>query len=126
MLMVRPREKRDAQDRIIPLLEKTAAALDAGRPEEALTLAEEILALSPDSGPALQYRAAAQLELGQVENAAKSYTRALEVAPDDLEIVLGAAELFICHQGEDRASVEEGLALCARGRRQAARRRDAE
>ncbi len=95
-------------------LEALAQAFDEGELEEALELAKGVLAEHPDSVEALQFLAAAQLELGDLEQAIEGYEKALRLAPNDVQVLLGAADLFIAWQGEDRASVERGLALCAK------------
>jgi predicted Zn-dependent protease with MMP-like domain/Flp pilus assembly protein TadD len=61
-----------------------------------------------------------------VEEALETYGRALKVAPEDLELLLGAAECLVCRAGDDREAVEEGLELCTRGKKQAQRAGDVE
>jgi predicted Zn-dependent protease with MMP-like domain len=87
---------------------------------------EALLAEVPEFPEALHWRAAALTELGQVEEALEAYGRALKAAPEDLELLLGAAECLVCRVGDDREAVEEGLSLCTRGKKQAQRAGDVE
>ncbi len=98
-------------------LEEAACAFDEQRYEDVLAIAAGILEEDPGCPEALHYQAAAHLELGDVEKAEASYRKALKVAPDDPEILLGAADLLICHPGEDRELVDEGVSLCERARK---------
>lgn len=120
------RATRPAPDGVASLLDQASEAFEDGRLEEVLALSGRALELEPGCAEAAHFQAAAQLELGDVEAADASYRRALKLAPDDVEILLGAADLLICHPGEDRALVEEGLALCERGRKLCARTADRE
>jgi predicted Zn-dependent protease with MMP-like domain/Flp pilus assembly protein TadD len=122
--MGRLRESREADERIAPLLDEAAAAFEQGRPKDVLRIARRALEEAPRAAAALHYQAAAQLELGDVEAAWESYQQALAAAPDDPEILFGTAELLICHQGDDREQVEEGLRLCGRGLKIATRQVD--
>ncbi|WP_224361065.1 metallopeptidase family protein [Hyalangium versicolor] len=97
-------------------LEGVARAFETEEFEDALTQADALLAQAPGQPEALHYRAAALAELGRAEEAAQAYHRALKANPEDLEIILGAADFLICRRGEDREAVEDGLALCGRGR----------
>jgi predicted Zn-dependent protease with MMP-like domain/Flp pilus assembly protein TadD len=103
-----------------------AEAFEAGRIEAALAMAMAALAKAPKSAEALHYRAACEVELGELDAAAATYQRALAVAPDEPELLLGAADLCICHPGEDRELLEQGLSYCGRGRKLAARADDRE
>ena len=113
-------------DDLDPALDALAEAFEAGRTEEALAQANALLARAPKSPEALHYRAACEVELNDLEAAAETYQRALAVAPDEPELLLGAADLCICHPGEDREELEQGLSYCARGRKLAARSQDRE
>jgi len=103
-----------------PLLEAARAALEEGRPEEALLRAEEALASSPRSPKALHYRAAALEELGKTAEARDAYERALEKVKDDPALWLDAA-LFLVdglpEEEEERVDLLEGLSRARRGRR---------
>ncbi|HEU4382338.1 MAG TPA: metallopeptidase family protein [Anaeromyxobacteraceae bacterium] len=108
-------EPRSEADR---LADEAADAFEAGDVERALTRAEEALRLEPRSLAAAHYRAAALADLGRLEDAAEAYRRALEAAPDDLDLVVGAADFFVNRaQGRepDRELLERGLALARRG-----------
>jgi predicted Zn-dependent protease with MMP-like domain/Flp pilus assembly protein TadD len=111
------------------LLEAAGAALEEGRPEEALARAEEAAAADPRSAPALHYRAAALEELGRAADARLAYARALSVGKDDPELLLGAARFLVeglAEEEQDRADLDEGLSLARRGAKVAARAGDAE
>jgi predicted Zn-dependent protease with MMP-like domain/Tfp pilus assembly protein PilF len=116
------REKPDLEAR----LEGVAAAFEEGAFEEALAGAEALLGEAPRHPGALHWKAAALAELGRLEEALEVYARALKVAPDDLELLLSAAECLLGRTGDDREAVEEGLTLCARGRKLARRAGDGE
>ncbi|MFY2558591.1 metallopeptidase family protein [Corallococcus terminator] len=107
-------------------LEAVSDAFEAGDIEAALAQVEGLLSDAPELPEALHYRAAALAELGRLEEAGRAYGQALKVAPEDLEILLGAADCLVCRAGEDREAVEEGLGLCARGKRLAQREDDVE
>jgi predicted Zn-dependent protease with MMP-like domain/Flp pilus assembly protein TadD len=107
-------------------LDAIAGAFESEDFAGALEQAEALLARAPSQAEALHYRAAALVELGRFEEAAQAYQQALQVSPDDLEILLGAADFLVCRMGEDREAVEDGLALCVRGRKVAQRAEDVE
>jgi predicted Zn-dependent protease with MMP-like domain/Flp pilus assembly protein TadD len=107
-------------------LDGVAAAFEEGAFEEALAGTESLLAEAPGLPEALHWRAAALTELGRLEEALDAYGQAVKAAPEDLELLLGAAECLVCRVGDDREAVEEGLQLCARGRKQAQRTGDVE
>ncbi|MHB8874952.1 MAG: metallopeptidase family protein [Myxococcaceae bacterium] len=109
-----------------PALDALAELFEEERFAEALAQAVALLARQPSSAEALHYRAACEVELGELEAAAESYRKALAVAPDEPELLLGAADLCICHPGEDREQLELGLAHCARGRKLTGRAQDRE
>jgi predicted Zn-dependent protease with MMP-like domain len=113
--MARLRGNRRAEERITPLLDEAATAFQEGRSEDVLRIARRALQEAPRAAAALHFQAAAHVELGDLAAASESYRQALAAGPDDPEILLGAAELLICHQGDDREHVEEGLRLCNRG-----------
>ncbi|HET6414505.1 MAG TPA: metallopeptidase family protein [Anaeromyxobacter sp.] len=103
-----------------PLLEAARAALEEGRPEEALARAEEALASSPRSPKALHYRAAALEELGKTAEARTAYERALERGKDDPALWLDAARFLVdglTEEEEERVDLLEGLSRVRRGRR---------
>jgi predicted Zn-dependent protease with MMP-like domain/Flp pilus assembly protein TadD len=107
-------------------LDAVADAFEAGDFEAALSGAEGLLADAPELPEALHFRAATLVELGRLEEAGRAYGQALKLAPEDLEVLLGAADCLVCRTGEDREAVAEGLALCARGRRLAQKADDVE
>jgi predicted Zn-dependent protease with MMP-like domain/Flp pilus assembly protein TadD len=107
-------------------LDEVAGAFESEDFEGTLERVNALLAKAPELAEALHYRAAALVELGRFEEAAQAYQQALKVSPDDLEILLGAADFLVCRMGEDREAVEDGLALCERGRKVAERAEDVE
>jgi predicted Zn-dependent protease with MMP-like domain/Flp pilus assembly protein TadD len=99
------------------LLDRAANAFEEGRFDEVVSLADRALQLDARSAPARHFRAAGLVESGRGDEGLEEYERALKLAPDDPEILLGMADLLICRPGEDRALVERGLALCQKGRK---------
>lgn len=107
-------------------LEGVARAFESEEFDSALEQVDALLTEAPGLPEALHFRAASLAELGHPEEAAQAYHRAMKASPEDLEILLGAADFLVCRMGEDREAVEEGLALCERGRKQAEREDDVE
>ncbi len=106
------------------LVDAAAEALGEGRAEEALSLAEEAVALAPRAVPALHLRAAALAELGRLEEALEAYERALAAGKDDLDLLVGAADFLVNVAQEDdgdRTLLERGLSLARRGSKLARR-----
>jgi predicted Zn-dependent protease with MMP-like domain/Flp pilus assembly protein TadD len=121
------RRPDDSPD-VVRLVDASADAFEAGRLEEALARADEAVGLAPRSVAALHYRAAALAELGRLDEAVATYERALAEGKDDVEVLLGAAELYVnrLHGDEpDRETIERGLALARRGGRLARKAGDA-
>ncbi len=111
-----------------PLLAEAAEAFERGDFEEALSKAEEALA-AETSAPALHFRAAALAELGKLDEARETYERALEEDDDDLDLLLGAAELYVDRLQSpepDREWLERGLDLARRGEKRARKARETE
>ncbi len=98
-----------------------AAAFEQGELDRALARAEELVRRAPLQVDALHYRAAALHQLGREDEAALAYQQALSAAPDDPELMLGAADLLITRAEPSREALEDGLRLCARARKLAAR-----
>ncbi|WNG52526.1 tetratricopeptide repeat protein [Archangium minus] len=107
-------------------LDEVAAAFEEGSFEEALAGVEALLAEAPGLAEALHWRAAILAELGRIEESLEAYARALKEAPEDLELLFGAAECLVGRAGDDREAVEEGLTLCSRGKKLAQRAGDVE
>lgn len=105
-------------------VEQLAAAFERGDLRRTRALAEELLARSPEHPEALHFLAATLTELGETEPARHTFDRALAVSPKDPHVLLGAADLLLCHLGDDRESVTAGLALVRRGRRLTEARKD--
>ncbi|MFP2931399.1 metallopeptidase family protein [Pyxidicoccus sp. 3LG] len=118
--------KPGGMDGVEARLDAVAEAFEAGDFETALAGAEGLLADAPELPEALHFRAAALVELGRLEEAGRAFGQALKVVPEDLEVLLGAADCLVCRAGEDREAVEEGLGLCARGLRLAQKTEDVE
>ncbi|HYH94931.1 MAG TPA: metallopeptidase family protein [Hyalangium sp.] len=110
------REKRSAPGDVEERLEAMAGAFESEDFKGVLEQAEALLKEAPAQPEALHYRAAALVELEQFEEAAQAWQQALRVSPEDLELILGAADFLLCRMGEDREAVEDGLTLCGRGR----------
>ncbi len=107
-------------------LDAAIKAFETGDFEAALATADLLLTQTPDMLDALHLRADTLVELGRLEEAGRAFGAALKVAPDDLGVILGAADLLICGVGEDREAVEEGLGFCAKGKRLAQKAGDVE
>lgn len=122
----RPPSDDAADDPIETLLAQAAEAFESGRPKVALALAEEALKQDEECAPAMHMKAAALIELERPEEAHEAYDLALELDPDDAEILLGYADLMICRPGEDRERLEDGLDATVRGRKLAKKAKDDE
>jgi predicted Zn-dependent protease with MMP-like domain/Flp pilus assembly protein TadD len=111
------------------LLAEAAAAFERGEMAAALRAADRAIARAPRSVPALHYRAAALVELDALDEAAEAYERALGLDPDDLDLLLGAAELYADRAQADDREIDwlgRGLDLALRGQRLARRQEDVE
>lgn len=71
------------------------AALVAGYPQMALSVADHILARDPRNVPALVARGDALVNSGRTEDAADSYRKALAVKPDDPAANLGLGRVML-------------------------------
>jgi predicted Zn-dependent protease with MMP-like domain/Flp pilus assembly protein TadD len=106
------------------LVEAAADALERGDLSGALASAEAACDADPRSVPACHYRAAALAELSRTEEAVRWYERALAIGPNDLDLLLGAADLYVNRlpgPEPDRDSLERGLELARRGAKLALR-----
>ena len=125
--MSRPMGKRTSRQAPVDMearLNAVAEAFERGALDEALAGADALLAEQDTLTDALHWRASALAELGRLDEALETYARALKLAPDDLELMFSAAECLVGRAGDDREAVEDGLALCARGRKLAQRAGD--
>ena len=112
----------DAEGDAARLLEEAADAFERGDFEVSLERAGEALRVEPASVAAQHYRAAALAELGRTDEAQQAYQSALQADPQDLDLLLGAADFFVNRgQGHepDRDMLELGLELARRGVRRA-------
>lgn len=116
----------DVADEVDALLDQAADAFEAGRANVALALAEEALKKDPECAPAFHVKAAALIELQRPDEAHEAYDLALELAPDDPEILLGYADFLICTPGEERERIEDGLLAAMKGRKISKKRKDDE
>jgi predicted Zn-dependent protease with MMP-like domain/Flp pilus assembly protein TadD len=108
------------------LLQSAADRFERGDLPGALSAADAALARAPRSVPALHYRAATLAEMGELDEAAEVYERALGLDPADLEVIYGAAELYADRAQTDDRDLEwlgRGLDLALRGQ-QLARAQD--
>ena len=83
--------------------------------EAALACAEEALRLDGRSVEALHNRGLALQELGQLDLARDSFTRALAIDPDDPETLAGAADLYINRLAPSSELSEIGVEYAHRG-----------
>lgn len=118
--------KRAGRGDIEERLEGAARAFEEKDFEAVLAQTDTLLTEAPRHPWVLHYRAAALAELERIEEAAQAYQQALKADPEDLELLLGAADFLICRVGEDREALEEGLTLCEQGRKLAEHSDDVE
>ncbi len=104
------------------LLEASERAFDEKKYDLALGCAEEALLDDPENAAAEHERAAALVALSRFDDARVAYAHALALDPDDPEILVGAADLFLSHGGGHEAD-EIALAYARRGEKRARRRR---
>src|SRR5687767_11300053 len=95
------------------LLDEAAAALEDGDLAQAKVLSERILLEEPECVPAIHFVAVAERGLGELEAAEARFERALEMAPDDVDVMFSAASLYIEELGAEPELAERGLELCA-------------
>jgi len=105
------------------LVSHAALELDRGESARALACADEALRASPRLERALHLRAAALVELGQLDDGRLAYAQALAVDPDDPETLLGASELYATRLAGGRPALSLGRDYALRGARIALRRR---
>jgi tetratricopeptide (TPR) repeat protein len=102
-------------------LDAAEKAYDARSYGLALACAEEALVEDPLGASAEHERAASLAALGRIEEARLAYTHALALDPDDPEILLGAADLYLTHGGS-HDNDEIALEYARRGERRARHR----
>ena len=96
----------DPDDPALPLFREALACIN-------LALRAPLTSL-----PLLLQRGIAQRELGEIEDARDTFTRALALSPDDPALLAEAADLYISHLAATREHSEIGLLYAERGRRQ--------
>jgi predicted Zn-dependent protease with MMP-like domain/Flp pilus assembly protein TadD len=109
--------RRDDPPEVTQLVEAAADALEDDDAETALARADEALARAPRSVAALQYRAEALACAGRSEEALAAYDRALAEGKDDVEVLLGAADLLanrLSDDERDREDLERAVELARR------------
>jgi len=102
------------------LLEQAGRAFERGDLTATLAHADAAIARAPRSVAALHYRAAALVECDLLNEASETYERALGLDADDLELLHGAAELYVDRAQADERELEwlgRGLDLALRGHR---------
>jgi len=92
-----------------PALLESRILLMAGRTEEALELAEALVAGLPSNADALYQRGVVRVTLGDLEAAEADFRAALEIAPDHVAALSDLAVLLA-----DRGDVDEARALLER------------
>lgn len=100
-------------------LGRAIASYDIGDFDGALSCAVQAAAANPDDPDAHSERAAALTALGKLEEARLAYARALAIAPDHPDALLGAADLYLTRLPAHREHTELGLAYAQRGHRNA-------
>jgi predicted Zn-dependent protease with MMP-like domain/Flp pilus assembly protein TadD len=118
--------KPDAKSATTSSAESEASCRPGPDPDDpALPLFREALACTTlamrfpsPSVPMLRQRGIAQRELGAVEDARDTFSRALATAPDDPALLADAADLYISHLSATREHSEIGLLYAERGQKQ--------
>src|ERR1700761_2604636 len=95
---------------VVPGLDIADAALANGAPDSALRIADRILEHDPRNVAALVHKGDAETALGQRNGATQSYSRALELAPDDANALLGLGRLKLANDPLGAAGLFERLA----------------
>src|SRR5436305_10314324 len=101
---------RDPEELVV----KAFAALERDDAEKALELADAAVAGEAELSAAHQARALALASLGRAEDAALAFGRAVELDPEDPELLFDAADFFV--SSGDAILVEQGLDLARAGR----------
>jgi predicted Zn-dependent protease with MMP-like domain/Flp pilus assembly protein TadD len=119
--------RQDDTPEVARLVEAAADALEGGDAAAALARADEALARAPRSIAALHCRAEALAAAGRFEDAVEAYERALQGGKDDVEVLLGAADLLVFRLPDDlrdREDLERALELARRAGKLARRADD--
>lgn len=89
--------------------------LEQRRLNEALACSSQATALWPDDSNAHVQRADTLVALGRFDAASMAYARALALSPENLDALIGAADLFIAELEPNRERTELGLVYADRG-----------
>ncbi len=98
------------------LVAESLHAAYRGDARRALQLAERAVAADPELGAAHRARALALADLGRRAPADEAFRRALELDPDDPELMLDAAEFFATAPGAEGEELVEALELASGAR----------
>lgn len=100
-------------------LEMAEQALEDGEFEDTVKLADRVLWQSPHDPDALHLKGLALAGLGDFEAADVALAALLALEPQNVTVMLDAADVKIREPGDDRKRIEEGLAMLQRAERQA-------
>lgn len=97
--------------RYAPLFARAEEALEAGNPDDALSIAESVLKQEPEEVEALDLKATALRSLGDVEGAIAVYERLRRLEPNVPLWPLAQADMVIRESNDDRELIDLGLDL---------------
>lgn len=106
-----------ANPRFAELIERAEDALEAGNADDALRIATQMLAESPDDVDALDLKAVAHRTAGDLQASVDTYDRLRVLEPKNPAWVLAEADLLIREAEDDRDLIDRGLELLERGER---------
>src|SRR5690348_13547268 len=95
-------------------LEMAEQALEDGEFEDTVALADQVLATDPKDPDALHLKGLALASLGDYEDADEALAALLKLEPNNVTVLIDAADVKIREPGDDRERIEEGLELLAR------------
>jgi predicted Zn-dependent protease with MMP-like domain/Flp pilus assembly protein TadD len=119
--------EKDPDAELERLVDEALEHLERGDASGALARAERAISRSPRAIAALHVRAAALADLGRREEARAAYEHGLRVGPDDLELLVDAAEFYLAEpldDEEDPGWLKRACELASRGSRLARRTGD--
>jgi predicted Zn-dependent protease with MMP-like domain/Flp pilus assembly protein TadD len=106
-----------ANPRFAQLLDRAEDALEAGNADDALALANQMLRDEPDDLDALDLKAVAQRQLGDLEASVETYQRLAGLEPKNPAWPLALADLLVRDAEDDRDLIEQGLEVLEAGER---------